>query len=112
MKTKTYEVSFKVTVPAHEEWEDLEWDGCHGKYLRIDPGMDEPYICVPADAEITAVPDPLADGFYVSPGSRTMYQRLDGEWTFWSDSFKDWRESCCDDDDARRSEFERVNVVV
>lgn len=108
---KTWDVHFQVTLPAGCEWDhNAAWEDSTRPYSRIDPAVDDPYICVPGDAVITEVANPAPDGFYVNQGSRTMYQRLNGEWTFWSDSYKCWRESSLTDADVD-NELERVNVV-
>lgn len=110
---KTWEVHFTVTLPGNEEWNEVSWDGSTREYMNINPGADDPYICVPADAVITEIANPLKDGFYLCNNSRAMYHRLDGKWLYWSDSYEYWRNSSLSDADVQSAEdFERINAVV
>jgi hypothetical protein len=102
-ETKTYEVKFRITVPEDAEWKDCGFDN-GVNYRQIDPSPDDPYVVVPGDAQISIM---ISDGFYVSPGSRTMYHRHDGLWSFWEEGY--WNSSSILDETAKN--FDRINVV-
>jgi hypothetical protein len=80
MDTKTYNVSFQITVPSYMQWDKEESYG-ENSYNVIDPGIDEPYVRVPADASIELVVN-LEDGFYIH-NSKAMFHRKDGDWYYW-----------------------------
>lgn len=87
---KTYEVSFTVTVPDRVKWKDAGWDTYKAEYKSIDPGRDQPDICVPGDAEIVLTSSTFEDGFYLSGTETVMYHRKNGNWYYWSSVNQAW----------------------
>jgi hypothetical protein len=114
MSDKTYDVNFKLTVPEGSKWFDNIYDGGPSMNIhRIDPGPGKPNIVIPGDAEITQIANPVSDGFFVCEDSRTMYQRLDGKWLYWSDAYRGWERSSLSDEDVAEEDYmlRRIDVV-
>lgn len=101
---KTYDIHFQLTVEDDESWVDSSYDESDQKYIRIDPGIDQPYVCIPQTATISLV---IPDGFYLDSDSRTLYHKREGMWYYWDAG--DWQYSSVNDEVA--TSFSRINAV-
>lgn len=106
---KTWNVHFQVTLPDDCEWTPQKLlKNSELKYTRIDPGPNDPFICVPHDAVIT---EAASDGFYVHGSTRLLYKRENGHWDYWCDTYKNWSSSSLTDEDLEQNDLHKIDVV-